>query len=148
MIYFARQIQKKKRYTVPPPLFDIKQLILYELTVHSVTLVDCLSMLQLQFSFSPAGCTEYQDIVFSLDRSGSIEDEVFEDAYNAVRAVVSAMNLDDGTGGQKEKVRVGVQTFTENQAEIHRLNNFGPLPALADLPDATGTLTDIVAALT
>ena len=118
------------------------------MTVHSVTLVDCLSMLQLQFSFSPAGCTEYQDIVFSLDRSGSIEDEVFEDAYNAVRAVVSAMNLDDGTGGQKEKVRVGVQTFTGTPAVVQHLNDFSSLPEFSALADAVGSATDIIAALT
>ena len=93
-----------------------------------------------------AGCREYQDIVFALDRSGSISNAVFSGVYSAVRAVVDAMDLDDGTGGQKEKVRVGVQTFTSKQEVVSHLNEFGPLPAAPPVPP-TDLLTNVVEAL-
>ena len=87
-----------------------------------------------------SGCSEYQDIVFSIDRSLSIGPEILEAAFEAVRNVIGSLDQDQNNGGQKEKVRVGVQTFNQNQQVIQHLNVFGPLPP----PPMVQRLTDII----
>ena len=95
------------------------------------------------FFYCNTGCSEFQDIVFSFDKSASIADQTLEDAYIAALSVIASLDQDQDNNGPKEKVRVGIQTFNQDQQVIQHLNEFGPLPPP---PPTTGT-TDIIGAL-
>ena len=81
-----------------------------------------------------------------MDRSFSINQVALGNVFTAMRAVIADLNKDDGTGGQKEKVRVGVQTFTSKQEVVSHLNEFGPLPAAPPVPPSD-PFTNVVEAL-
>ena len=61
-----------------------------------------------------------------------------------MRNVIDDLNKDDGTGGQKEKVRVGVQTFNTQQEVLKHLNDFD---VTIDKTPAVNGGTDIIGAL-
>ena len=106
-------------------------------------LVSHKSISHKSFIYFLVGCSEYQDIVFSIDRSLSIGPEILEAAFEAVRNVIGSLDQDQNNGGQKEKVRVGVQTFNLNQQVVQHLNVVAPL---GDSPTPDGG-TDIIGAL-
>ena len=91
-----------------------------------------------------SGCSEYQDIVFSVDRSFSINQVALGNVFTAMRNVIDDLNKDDGTGGQKEKVRVGVQIFNTQQEVLKHLNDFG---GTINVTPAVNGGTDIIGAL-
>ena len=90
-----------------------------------------------------SGCKGFQDIVFSVDRSGSISLESLNNLESVLRGVIDLLNVDDGTN-PPGSYRVGVQSF--NDAQIVHKQLIVPGGSFGDIPDPSGG-TNIAAAV-
>ena len=93
-------------------------------------------------SFIP-GCKGFQDVVFSIDRSGSISPESLNNLESVLRGVIDLLTLDDGTN-PPGSYRVGVQSFNNAQT-VHKQLNV-PGESFDNIPDSSGG-TNIAAAV-